>query len=95
MPLTKFPNRLEVNIPPTATATPAKIYAPVFSMLNTPHASPLDLLDYLYGVEIIENTWKDSKTERYMHRSIFRNEGDFDRNLQLRIVPAVWNGLTV
>lgn len=57
--------------------------------------SPLDLLDYLYGVGIIENTWKNSKTERYMHRSIFRNEGDFDRNLQLRIIPAVWNGLNV
>lgn len=57
--------------------------------------SPLELLEYLYGVGIIENTWKDRKTERYMHRSIFRNEGDFDRNLQLRIIPAVWNGLTV
>lgn len=57
--------------------------------------SPLELLEYLYGVGIIENTWKDRKTEHYMHRSIFRNEGDFDRNLQLRIIPAVWNGLTV
>lgn len=55
---------------------------------------PLDLLEFLYNVGIIENTWKD-KTGRPMHRSIFRNEGDFDRNLQLRIIPAVWNGLTV
>lgn len=55
---------------------------------------PLDLLEFLYSVGIIENTWKD-KTGRPMHRSIFRNEGDFDRNLQLRIIPAVWNGLTV
>ena len=56
--------------------------------------SPLELLEYLYSVGIIENTWKD-KTGRPMHRSIFRNEGDFDRNLQLKIIPAVWNGLTV
>ena len=55
---------------------------------------PLDLLEFLYSVGIIENTWKD-KAGRPMHRSIFRNEGDFDRNLQLRIIPAVWNGLTV
>lgn len=55
---------------------------------------PLDLLEFLYSVGIIENTWKD-KTGIPMHRSIFRNEGDFDRNLQLRIIPAVWNGLTV
>lgn len=55
---------------------------------------PLDLLEFLYSVGIIENTWKD-KTGSPMHRSIFRNEGDFDRNLQLRIIPAVWNGLTV
>ena len=55
---------------------------------------PLDLLEFLYSVGIIENTWKD-KTGRPMHRSIFRNEGDVDRNLQLRIIPAVWNGLTV
>ena len=56
--------------------------------------SPLDLLEYLYGVGIIENTWKDN-SGKYMHRSIFRNEGEFDRNLQLKIIPAVWNGLTV
>lgn len=57
--------------------------------------APLEMLEYLYGVGIIENTWKNEKTGRYMHRSIFRNEGDFDRNQQLRIIPAVWNGLTV
>ena len=57
--------------------------------------SPLELLEYLYGVGIIENTWKDKKSGRYMHRSIFRNEGDFDRNMLLKIIPAVWNGLTV
>lgn len=56
--------------------------------------SPLELLEFLYNAGIIENTWKD-KTGRNMHRSIFRNEGDFDRNLQLRIIPAVWTGLTV
>ena len=55
---------------------------------------PLDLLEFLYSVGIIENTWKD-KTGKFMHRSIFRNEGDFDRNLQLKIIPAVWNGLMV
>ena len=55
---------------------------------------PLELLEFLYSVGMIENTWKD-KNGRVMHRSIFRNEGDFDRNLQLKIVPAVWNGLTV
>lgn len=57
--------------------------------------SSLELLEFLYSVGIIENTWKDRKTGKYMHRSIFRNEGEFDRNLQLRILPAVWNGLTV
>ncbi len=57
--------------------------------------TPLELLEFLYSVGIIENTWKDYKTGRPMHRSIFRNEGDFDRNLQLKIIPAVWNGLTV
>lgn len=56
--------------------------------------SPLELLNFLYSVGIIENTWKD-RWGKFMHRSIFRNEGDFDRNLQLRIIPAVWNGLTV
>ena len=56
--------------------------------------SPLELLEFLYSVGIIENTWK-AGDGRYMHRSIFRNEGDFDRNLQLKIIPAVWNGLTV
>ena len=57
--------------------------------------SPLELLEYLYGVGIIENIWKNHKSNRYMHRSIFRNEGDFDRNLAFKILPAVWNGLTV
>ena len=57
--------------------------------------SPIELLNYLYSVGIIENTWKNKFTNRYMHRSIFRNEGDFDRNLNFRIIPAVWNGLTV
>lgn len=56
--------------------------------------TPLELLEYLYGVGIIENTWED-KSGHTMHRSIFRNEGDFDRNLQLKILPAVWSGLTV
>ncbi len=59
------------------------------------HLNPLELLEYLYGVGIIENTWRNKKTGKYMHRSIFRNEGDFDRNMQLRIIPSVWNGLTV
>lgn len=54
----------------------------------------LELLEFLYSVGIIENTWKD-RSGKSMHRSIFRNEGDFDRNLQLRIIPAVWNGLAV
>lgn len=57
--------------------------------------SALDLLEYLYSVGIIENTWRDYKNNRNMHRSIFRNEGDFDRNLLLRILPAVWSGITV
>lgn len=56
---------------------------------------PLELLNYLYGVGIIENIWRNNSTGKYMHRSIFRNEGDFDRNLGFRIIPAVWNGLTV
>lgn len=56
--------------------------------------TPMELLEYLYSVGIIENIWK-SNSGNYMHRSIFRNEGDFDRNLPLRIIPAVWNGLTV
>ena len=57
--------------------------------------SPLELLEYLYGVGIIENTWKNEKNNTYMHRSIFRNEGVFDRNMAFKILPAVWNGLTV
>ena len=65
-----------------------------YSVKHEFNLSPLELLEFLYSVGIIENTWKD-KTGRPMHRSIFRNEGDFDRNLQLKIIPAVWNGLTV
>lgn len=57
--------------------------------------SALGLLEFLYSVGIIENVWKDAKTDKTMHRSIFRNEGDFDRNLLFRIHPAVWSGLTV
>ncbi len=56
--------------------------------------NPMDLLKYLYSVGIIENTWKNQYS-KYMHRSIFRNEGDFDRNLNFRIIPAVWSGLMV
>ena len=56
---------------------------------------PLELLNYLYGVGVIENSWKNENTGKYMHRSIFRNEGDFDRNLNFRIFPAIWSGLTV
>lgn len=65
-----------------------------YSIKHEFRLSPLDLLEFLYSVGIIENAWKD-KTGKFMHRSIFRNEGDFDRNLQLKIIPAVWNGLTV
>lgn len=57
--------------------------------------TPLDLLNFLYDVGIIENTWMNNALGKYMHRSIFRNEGDFDRNLNFRIIPIVWNGLTV
>lgn len=57
--------------------------------------SPLELLEYLYSVGIIENIWIDKKTNKYMHRSVFRNYGDFERNLPFRIIPSVWNGLTV
>ena len=56
--------------------------------------SPFELLEFLYSVGVIENTWKN-KEGKSLHRSIFRNEGDFDRNLQLRIIPSVWNGLMV
>lgn len=56
---------------------------------------PLELLNFLYSVGIIENTWKNKYSGKYMHRSIFRNEGDFDRNLNFRIIPAVWSGLMV
>lgn len=55
----------------------------------------IELLEYLYGAGIIENTWLDERTGTYMHRSIFRNAGDFDRNMLLKIIPAVWDGLTV
>lgn len=57
--------------------------------------APLDLLNFLYDVGIIENIWINNASGKYMHRSIFRNEGDFDRNLNFRIFPIVWNGLTV
>lgn len=56
--------------------------------------SPLELLDYLYSVGMIENIWI-GKNGKYMHRSVFRNYGDFERNLPFRIIPSVWNGLTV
>lgn len=57
--------------------------------------SPIELLNYLYSVGIIENIWFHKYSNRYMHRSIFRNEGNFDRNMNFRIIPSVWNGLTV
>lgn len=57
--------------------------------------TPLELLNFLYDVGMIENTWLNNAIGKYMHRSIFRNEGDFDRNLNFRIIPVVWNGLTV
>lgn len=56
--------------------------------------SPIELLEYLYSVGMIENTWREG-TGKTMHRSVFRNYGDFDRNLSFRIIPAVWNGLNV
>lgn len=57
--------------------------------------APLELLEYLYSVGMIENTWKDKRSNKYMHRSVFRNYGDFERNQSFRIIPSVWNGLTV
>lgn len=65
------------------------------SVKHTFKLKPLELLNFLYSVGIIENSWKNNALGKYMHRSIFRNEGDFDRNLEFRIIPAVWNGLTV
>ena len=55
----------------------------------------LELLEFLYNVGIIENTWFSNKEQKTMHRSIYRNEGDFDRNMKFRILPPVWRGLTV
>ena len=55
---------------------------------------PIKMLEYLYSVGIIENTWRD-RNGRYLHRSVFRNYGDFERNQTFRIIPPVWNGLTV
>ena len=66
-----------------------------YSVKHTFNMQPLDMLNYLYSVGIIENSWKNKTLGKYMHRSIFRNEGDFDRNLEFRIIPTVWNGLTV
>ena len=57
--------------------------------------SPLELLEYLYSVGMIENNWQDRRTHKYMHRSVFRNYGDFERNMSFRILPSIWNGLTV
>jgi len=57
--------------------------------------SPIELLDFLYGAGIIENIFKVKESNPYMHRAVFRNEGDFDRNLTFRILPPVWNGLMV
>lgn len=76
-------------------ALSVKIFAERYSSVNHKFKlSPLELLEFLYSVGVIENTWKDSRRIS-LHRSIFRNEGDFDRNLQLKIIPSVWNGLTV
>ena len=76
-------------------ALSVKIFAERYSSVNHKFKlSPLELLEFLYSVGVIENTWKDSRGIS-LHRSIFRNEGDFDRNLQLKIISSVWNGLTV
>lgn len=58
-----------------------------------------DMLKFLYNTGIIENIWKvydkKKKKEVWQHRSIFRNEGDFDRNLNFKIFNIIWIGLTV
>lgn len=66
-----------------------------YSVRHTFKMKPLEMLNFLYSVGIIENSWRNNVLGKYMHRSIFRNEGDFDRNLEFRIIPAVWNGLTI
>lgn len=55
--------------------------------------SPEELLGYLYDAGVIENCWRD-KDDKLLHKSVFRNEGDFDRGLQIVITPCVWRGLT-
>lgn len=59
-----------------------------------------ELLKFLYSTGLIENTWqvagKYDRTQKiWLHRSIFRNEGEFDRNLNFKIFDIIWSGLTV
>ncbi len=52
------------------------------------------LLCFLYDSGVIENCWIDRETGKYLHKSVFRNEGEFNRNMLINIIPCVWKGLT-
>ena len=52
-----------------------------------------ELLNFLYDAGVIENCWHDSN-HKLLHKSVFRNEGSFNRELMISIVPCVWVGLT-
>lgn len=55
---------------------------------------PIDeLLNFLYDAGVIENCWRD-RNQKLLHKSVFRNEGSFNRELMISIVPCVWIGLT-
>ena len=56
---------------------------------------PLDMLEYLYSVGVIENYWVNDTTKQTMRRSVFRNETPFDHNKRFKIIKPVWRGLTV
>ena len=58
-----------------------------------------ELLKFLYNTGLIENTWqatgRSDHKKIWLHRSVFRNEGEFDRNLNFKIFDIIWSGLTV
>lgn len=53
---------------------------------------PLDLLKYLYDIGIILNVQRDH-IGALQFRSIIRNNGKVNKNMQLMIHPGVWIGL--
>ncbi len=56
--------------------------------------TPSELLIILYDAGVIENCWKDKQSKTWLHKSVFRNEGSFNKDMFINILPCVWRGLT-